>query len=101
MSSYGSPSSWFSPRRKKKKLPDDNAKFFLNDSDDSDDASDGHLEEAATYEAHFVDLDKKYYGGAEVLWRRVVATPRPRRGHSVETNRGAAAAATRIVRGDG
>ena len=36
----------------------------------------------------------------DIPWRRVGATPRPRRGRSAETSRGDAAAATRIVRGD-
>ena len=38
---------------------------------------------------------------ADILWRRVAATPRPRRGDSVETSRGDAAAATWIFHGDG
>ena len=41
-----------------------------------------------------------YFRRVDIPWKRVAATPRRRRGYSVETSRGDAAAATWIFRGD-
>ena len=61
-----------------------------------------HFENTVRWRAGRAEMPRGTSRGdaVETLWRRVAATPRPRRGDSVETGRSDAAAATWKFRGD-